>query len=320
MVRNRMLTVLLLVTVLVCFASAAYAEYPFKNVKLITHSSPGGGTDRFLRQAVGYLGPIMGVTFVVENVRGGSGAKAMAALATSPGDGSIFYGSTPTFINTSLLSNPEYTYKDLEPVVNVFFDPMVAYTSAKSQFNNLKEVVDYAKANPGKGKWGTGTPTSLEQMIVQQLKQIAGVTDVNVVSFEGGGDLMLNVLGGRLDFGIGEPGEILAQLESGELKLLATFTDEPVKGFPNVKTAKEQGIDVVINKFRGIVGPKGLPADVVKAWEDAIPKLLDLPEYKAIYEKENLVPGFMNQSTYKPYIEKTAADLEAYFKSIGVIK
>ena len=315
---------LLLVLVVVAFAATlsvpAFAEYPVKTVKLITHSSSGGGTDRFLRQAVGYLGPIMGVDFVVENVRGGSGAKAMAALAAAPADGSTFYGSTPTFINTSLLSKPAFTYKDLEAVVNVFFDPMIAYTAADSKFKNLKDVVEYAKNNPGKGTWGTGTPTSLEQEIVQQLKQISGVKDVNVVPFEGGGDLMLNVLGGRLDFGIGEPGEILSQLEEGKLRILASFTDGRIPGMPDILTAREQGLDVVLTKFRGIVGPKGLPANVVKAWEEAIPKLLALPEYKAIYEKDNLVPAFMDQKTYKPYMAKRAADVEAYFKGIGVIK
>ena len=123
MKRKRIFAVLMALAIVVCFSATVFAEYPVKTVKLITHSSPGGGTDRFLRQAVGYLGPIMGVNFVVENVRGGSGAKAMAALAPAPADGVTFYGSTPTYINTSLLSKPEYTYKDLEPVVCVFLDP-----------------------------------------------------------------------------------------------------------------------------------------------------------------------------------------------------
>jgi tripartite-type tricarboxylate transporter receptor subunit TctC len=314
---------LLLILVLVAFAvglsAPAFAEYPVKTVRLITHSSPGGGTDRFLRQAVGYLGPIMGVDFVVENVRGGSGAKAMAALAPAAPDGGTFYGSTPTYINTSLLSKPEYTYKDLEPVVCVFLDPMVAYTAADSKFKTLKDAVEFAKNNPGKGTWGTGTPTELGTEIIQRLKRMAGVTDVNVVSFEGGGDLMLNVLSGRLDFGMGEPGEILSQLQEGKLRILATFTDQEVKGL-GAPTAKSQGYDVVLTKFRGIVGPKGLPENVVKAWEDAIPKLLALPEYKKVYEGDYLIPNFMPQKEFKPYVEKRAADIEAYFKEIGIIK
>ncbi|MCJ7500186.1 tripartite tricarboxylate transporter substrate binding protein [bacterium] len=314
---------LFLVLVVVAFAATlsvpAFAEYPVKTVKLITHSSAGGGTDRFLRQAVGYLGPIMGVDFVVENVRGGSGAKAMAALSAAPADGSTFYGSTPTYISTSLLSKPEFTYKDLDPVVCVFLDPMVAYTAVDSKFKTLKEAVDFARDNPGKGTWGTGTPTELGQEIIQRLKRIANVDDVKVVSFEGGGDLMLNVLGGRLDFGMGEPGEILSQLQEGKLRILATFTDERVKGL-DAPTAREQGYDIVLTKFRGIVGPKGLPENVVKAWEEAIPKLLALPEYKAVYEGDYLIPNFVDQKSFRPYVEQRAADIEAYFKGIGIIK
>ena len=88
----------------------------------------------------------MGVDFVVENVSGGSGAKAMALLATSPPDGTIFYGTTPTFINTSILSDVEYTYEDLEPLVNVFLDPQIVYTRGDSPFNSLAEVIEAAKA------------------------------------------------------------------------------------------------------------------------------------------------------------------------------
>ena len=135
------------------FAEGSAAEYPHETVTLITHSSPGGGSDLFLRTMVKYLGPQMGVNFVVENVRGGSGAKAMAKLATSPADGSIFYASTPTFLQTPMLGKTEYTYRDLEPMVNVFLDPMVAYTRVDSPFKNLADAVEYAKANPG-AKWG----------------------------------------------------------------------------------------------------------------------------------------------------------------------
>ena len=102
----------------------------------------------FLREMIKHLGPIMGVDFVVENASGGSGAKAMALLATSPPDGTIFYGTTPTFISTSILSDVEYTYEDIEPLVNVFLDPQIVYTRGDSPFNSLAEVIEAAKQNP----------------------------------------------------------------------------------------------------------------------------------------------------------------------------
>ena len=128
-------------------ASARAQDYPVDTVTLTTHSSAGGGTDVFLREMVRHLGEVMNVNFVVENVQGGSGAKAMAHLAASPADGSVFYGTTPTFINTSLLSQPDVTFRDLEPVVNVFLDPQIVYVRADSPYNSLSEIVEKAKVD-----------------------------------------------------------------------------------------------------------------------------------------------------------------------------
>jgi tripartite-type tricarboxylate transporter receptor subunit TctC len=90
-------------------------------VTLITHSSPGGGSDVFLRSMAPHLSRIMQATMIVENVEGGSGAKAMAQLARAKPDGSELYATTPTFIYTSLLSKPAASYHDLEPLVNIFY-------------------------------------------------------------------------------------------------------------------------------------------------------------------------------------------------------
>ena len=87
-------------------------------IALVTHSSPGGGSDVFLREMAPHLSRIMGDTFIVENLQGGSGAKAMATLARAKPDGRIFYATTPTFIYTSLLSQPAASIDDLEPLVN----------------------------------------------------------------------------------------------------------------------------------------------------------------------------------------------------------
>ena len=298
-------------------ATSAEVEYPHDTVTLITHSSPGGGTDVFLRETVKYLGPIMGVDFVVENVRGGSGAKAMAALATSPADGSIFYGTTPTFINTSILSDVEYTYEDLEPLVNVFLDPQIVYTHADSPFDSLAEVIEDAKQNPGQQKWGVSTPGSLDRQVMEKLKALTG-TDPVIVTHEGGGDLLINVLNGTLDVGVGEIQELRGQIDAGEVKLLASYTEDRLDTFPDLQTAREQGIDLVIDKFRGLAGPQGLPEDVIAAWEAAIPLLLEDPEYKKYYEESSLVPAFKPHDEYAAFISEFAEGQRAFMQEYGI--
>ncbi|MBO0905906.1 tripartite tricarboxylate transporter substrate binding protein [Jiella sp. MQZ13P-4] len=296
---------------------AAADDYPVDTVTLVTHSSVGGGSDVFLRELAKYLGPKLGANVIVENVKGGSGANAMARLVASPADGSVFYATTPTFIYTSLLSNPEATYKDLEPLVNVFSDPEVIYTAAGSDFKSLKDVV--AKAKESRGTWGAANPASLERQLLERLKTAAGV-EAAIVTHEGGGDMMINVLNGTLDIGVGEVQELQSQLEAKQVRILATFTADRIATQPDVPTVKESGYDVVARKFRGLAGPKGLPENVIAAWEKAIPELLEDPDYKAAYTAANLRPEFIPHDEYVTFIDEFGTDTAKFLKDSGVIE
>jgi tripartite-type tricarboxylate transporter receptor subunit TctC len=292
-------------------------DYPHDVVTLVTHSREGGGTDVFLREMVKHLGPYLGADFVVENVQGGSGAKAMAKLAASPADGSIFYGTTPTYINTSLLSSPENTYQDLTGVTNVFLDPQIVYVKADSPFTNLTEVIDAAKADPAGVIFGVTTPGSLDRQVMEKFKALTGVTSP-VVTHDGGGELLISVLNGTVSVGIGEIQELSAQLEAGEVRVITTYTEARLDDFPDAPTAKEQGVDLVVNKFRGIAGPKGLPEDIVAKWETAIQGVLEDEAFKAWYEAQSLVSFYMGSAEYNTFLDEFAAQQQAFFKEYGI--
>jgi putative tricarboxylic transport membrane protein len=301
--------------------SAAHAQpaaaYPQKVVTLVTHSSPGGGSDVFLRELVRYLGPVLGVDFVVDNVRGGSGARAMAKVANARPDGSMFYATTPTYIYTSLLSSPATTYRDLEPLVNVFLDQEVLYTRSSGPTRSLEDVI--AKAREGRGRWGAANPASLERQALERLKAAAHV-NAAIVSHEGGGDLMLNVLNGTLDVGVGEAQELRSQLAAGTLRLLAVFSAERSPQLPDLPTVKELGYDVVMTKFRGIAGPPGLPPAIIAAWEKAIQQVLADPAYRKVYEAEVLAPEFIGHDAYPRFISDFAAQAESFLRDSGVVR
>ena len=298
-------------------ALAQAAEYPHKVVTLVTHSSPGGGSDVFLREMSKHLGKYISATFIVENVQGGSGAKAIARVASAPADGSVFYATTPTYIYTSLLSKPANTYKDLEPLVNFFADSEVIYTRADGPFKTFADVIEHAKKT--RGKWGAANPASLERQAAEQLKRAVGV-NAAIVTHEGGGDMMLNVLNGTLDIGIGEIQELRSQLEAGKVRLLATFNPERIPEKPDVPTVKESGYDVALVKFRGLAGPKGLPENVTKIWDEAVQKVLADPEYKKVYAAEVLVPNFIAHKDYPAFVSNFASTTEAFLKETGAIK
>jgi putative tricarboxylic transport membrane protein len=286
-------------------------------VMLVTHSSPGGGSDVFLRTMAPHLSRIMHKTIVVENMQGGSGARAMAALAVAKPDGGMFYATTPTFIYTSLMSKPAASYKDLDPLVNMFYDPEVLFTAANSKYDSLQSVLDHARA--GGGKWGAANPASLERQTMERLKQKAGVTPA-IATFEGGGDMLINVLNHTLDMGIGELQEMRGQLDAGKLRLLAVVGEERMAQFPQVPTVREQGIDLAVRKFRGLAGPRGTPPDVIAAWESAVRTLLDDPEYKKLYTEDNLQYGFMPHAEYVAFMDDFGRQTAEFLRQTGVIK
>lgn len=313
---NRLIAILL-AAVYALAVPAAQARYPARVLMLTTHSSPGGGSDVFLREMAPHLTRLMGVRVVVDNVTGGSGARALTAVARSRPDGGMLYATTPTFIYTSLLSRPATTYRDLEPLVNVFYDPEVLYTAAGSKFRTLADALDAARG--GRGRWGAANPASLERQTLEQLKQRARVNPV-IATFEGGGDMLLNVLNQTLDMGIGELQEIRPQLDAKRVRVLAIVGDTTLPLLPGVKTVKEQGIDLSVRKFRGLAGPKGTSPEVIAALESAIPKLLADPSYKAIYTANSLQPGYMAHSDYVTFMNDFGRQTEAFLKQSGVIR
>ncbi|HEX7124382.1 MAG TPA: tripartite tricarboxylate transporter substrate binding protein [Thermodesulfobacteriota bacterium] len=298
--------------------ASAQEKYPSKPIVLVTHSSPGAGGDIFLRQLGKHLEPILGQPIVVENVRGGASAKAVSYVATSKPDGYTLYGSTPTMLQTPLLTTTQHSYKDLKPVANVFLDPMVLYVKADSPYKSLKDAVEDARRNPGKKKWGAATPGSVEHMLVHNMAKTAKIK-VTPVTFEGGGDLLVAVLGGAVDLGIGEPGELVSQVEGKQVRVLASFTDQPLPG-ADYPTAKQQGFDIVVVKFRGLLGPKGMPDQAVRTIENAVKKALESPEYKRYIEQVKLIPTFMNSEDYQKFLDDMNRQLTEYLQEIGVKK
>ena len=154
---------------------------------------------------------------------------------------------------------------------------------------------------------------------MEKLSKVAGVK-VPIVSHEGGADQMIGVLNGTFDIGIGEPQELLAQLEAKKIRILASLTDKRIPSAPNVPTAKELGYSVVVNKFRGLSGPKGIPDAAAAAMRDGIQAALDNPEYKKIYTQQGLIPSLMGRDESRAFIKQFVTEVTADLKELGALK
>jgi putative tricarboxylic transport membrane protein len=296
-----------------------YPDYPHDTVTLITSSGPGGGGDIFLRQLTRVLGPAWGIDFVVENVPGSGGAKAMQQIVDSPSDGTVFYGVSTQHIIVSILSDPPVTYEDMQPVVNVIYDAPVIYAPADFPFETLTDLIEHIRANPGTFKWGVGSAASGDRMAAEVIKKTQDL-DFIVATHDSGGAQLVAVLGGSVEVGTGDAQEVAPHVESGDLRILAALTNERLPNYPDVMTAKEQGVQVVPTRFRGFVGHKDLPPDIIAAWEEAIKLVLQDPEYAAVVKGNDMIPAPLPHDEYDQVTNALAEESRGLFTELGIIQ
>ena len=292
--------------------------YPHSRVTLVTEAKPGDRDDLLLRDLAKFLGSTMGVSFEVKNMAGASGAAAMAYVSKAPPDGSVFYATTPTYIQTSIMSKPEIGYDALEPIANVFQDPEVIFTRADSPSKSLKEAFEQARKNSGKSKWGAGT-SPLERGALEQIARKENLK-ITVVPNMDRANIMSNVLKGTFEIGIGEVHEVEALLQAGKIRILATLTQNRLPSLPDVPTTHEQGVNVIVRKFRGLAGPRGIPSPAIVRIESGLTHVLETEAYRSAYSKSGLLPAYMVRAEVNNFIADFARELTVSMKEIGLIK
>jgi putative tricarboxylic transport membrane protein len=283
--------------------------YPEKEVEVVYHSSAGSGGDIFLRTMGKAVDKNLGKAWVVNNMPGASGANAWNYSAKAKPDGYTLLGISSTIITSPILNEMPVGYKDFEPVAMMFTDPMVLFVPADSKLTSIKDLVDTAKAKPGKVKFAGGTPGELGFVAGRELMKAAGF-EIALVPFEGGGDAAVTVLGGHLDGGIGEYAEIASNVEAGKLRIIGSFNKMPLS--PDIQTVVEAGYpEVKVEKLRGVLAPKGTPKEVIDIIAEAMKKALDDPDFKKYYEAGNLIPSFKAGDDFRKVMDEQDAQIRA---------
>lgn len=293
----------LAVLMLTAFMTAASAEdWPTKTITLIYHSKAGSGGDLFLRALAKPLEKELGQSVIVENKPGAGGMNAWKPAAEAR-DNHTFLGVSSTIITAPILNKMPVNYKSFKPVAMMFVDPMILFVKADAPWNTLQEFIADAKKNPGKYNIAGGVPGELGFVAGMLLMQKAGIK-INIVPFEAGSDAAVSVLGGHIDGAIGEYAEAAGPIEAGQLKVLAAYN--PIAG-TDIPTMKEAGVDISVQKFRGILAPKTMPQAIIDKMAEACKEAQQDPGFKAYYEKMKLVPVFKTGDAFT----KVMADQDA---------
>ncbi|WP_096437374.1 tripartite tricarboxylate transporter substrate binding protein [Alteribacter populi] len=266
-------------------------SFPEKEITILYHSRAGSGGDLFLRNTAKPLEEILGVPIVVENRTGAGGANAWQYTLNSDPDGYTLVGTTATLISSPIMSDMDISYQDFTPLAQVFTDPAFIYVKGDSPFDSIEELIEYEQNNPGDLDWASSTPGSKDNITLAMIYDEANI-DPSTVAFEGGSEGLVNIVGGHVDVGLGEYSQLRGQLEAGEVKILASLTEERHPQLEDIPTMIESGWDVVPYSPRAIMAPPDLPEGVQQVLIDAIEQVYDDPDFQETWEEEGLVPHF----------------------------
>lgn len=254
-------------------SAGAQAGYPAKLVRLLCWTSAGSPLDVMMRQIGKQLGEMFGRTFVIENRPGGEGVLAMSLLQNAPADGYTILSTTSSMAFAMAASdNMKFGPADFIILPALQAEPSAIAVRADSRFKIMKDFMEAIRAQPDKISVGGFSSAGFHQYVFYRLQQ-AGKFKSIWVPFKGGGDAAIALLGGHIDVAIMTPSSGLAQIRSGEVRLLGISSAERSKYFPNVPTFKEQGYDIVEAIWRSVMVKAGTPKSVLDTLMSAIDKM-----------------------------------------------
>ena len=297
----------------------AQDKFPSRPITLIAPWPAGGSSDAIMRAFGQSASKILGVPVVVENKPGVGGTLGASAMLQAKPD-----GYTVTQLPLGIYRLPHMQNMPFNPVTDItHIVCLTGYTfgiacTADAPFKNLKEMVAYAKANPGKLEYGhTGTGTT-PHLAIEEFSEKAGIK-LNPIPFKGSAEIMQAILGGHIRMMSGTT-EFAPHVQSGKLRLLATLGSQRNKAFPDVPTVKESGWDTITESPFGIGGPKNMDPAVVKVLHDAFKATLDDPKVQATLDRFFMPTVYMSTADYTAYAARTFAAEKATIERLGLAK
>ncbi|AJG24150.1 Bug family tripartite tricarboxylate transporter substrate binding protein [Cupriavidus basilensis] len=261
---------------LACAAASAFAQgYPNKAVRVIIPFPPGGPTDTVGRMLAQKLSEQTGQSFIVDNRPGGQGIIGADAVAKGTADGYTLLFSASTFTTTpmTLRSSPYDVIKDFVPIALVGKGPLAVSVNKNLPVKNIKELIAYAQAHPGKMSFAIGSQASAGHLSTELLKR-AGKIDYLVVPYKGSAPAYQDLIGGAIDGFIDPVLGALSYHKSGMVRVVAVTSKDRLPSMPDVPTVGETVPGYEFYSWYGLWGPAKLPADVTRRLNAEVNKAL----------------------------------------------
>ena len=294
---------------------------PLTGVRFMVPNTPGGGYDTTARAAARVMDDIK-VTSNLEvfNLSGAGGTVGLARTVAEKGNGDLMMMMGLGVVGAQYTNKSQAKLDQTTPLARLIEESGAIVVPKNSPYKTINDLVTAWKADPKSVAVGGGSsPGGPDYLLPMRLAQAVGIDprDVNFVSYDGGGDLLPAILGGKVAFGASGFGEFLDQVEAGEVRVLAISGAERVSAI-DAPTLIESGIDLEFTNWRGVVAPPDLSADDKTALINALTTMHDSQEWKDVMTKNGWTDAFATGDEFSGFLTDQATRVEDVLTKLGL--
>lgn len=290
---------------------AQTSGYPNRPIELIVPAGAGGGTDVLARIFSDVARKHLSQPITVVNRPGASGMIGHGEMINAKPDGYKIAMVFAEIVIVPHLGLTKLSYEDFVPIAQLNGDPAAVTVRAEAPWKTIEEFLAAAKEKNGTMSMGNSGPGSIWHLAAAAIEDKTGVK-FNHISFGGAAPAALSLLGGHLDAIAVSPGEVAAHVHGGKLRTLAVAADKRLKGFDNVPTFKERGLDISMGTWRGLGAPKGTPPEVLATLAAVARKCADEPALKEGLDRLSMGWSYADAETFRANMKRD----NDYFKAL----
>lgn len=303
------------------FGAIAQGDWPSQPIKLVVAGPAGAGMDIFARMIAAPLQTALNTPVVVENKAGANSIIGNDTVAKSAPDGYTFLFTPSSAIAINPVVQPKMPYdtqKDLLPVAQVGAGGILLVASPGAGFKTLQDMVNYARANPGKLTYGSWANGSTGHLVMEGIKAHYGL-DMPHVPYKGTAALVNDLLGGHINVGFADIASPVPHIRSGKLVGLAATGSGRGPALPDLPTVSEQGFKFDAEGWYGIFAPAGTPMPIVRRMNEEINKVLTMPEIRERFARQNmLAPPIKSAEQFAATVNSDIAMWQKLAKDINL--